>query len=146
MIIEIIKEEPMIIQWIGIITATFAGIALVLNYFAFRKQQKNTQLMLLREFVAKNVDLLDKQKEYESQNKIGDFCVIFLGHLEWLAYLVNNKFIPLKMADLYRGLIVNWYKKVRIGQKEVLADYMEGQPQAFSELDELYEKLKSTNE
>ena len=68
----------MIIQWIGIITVTFAGTALLLNYCALRQQQKNTQVMLLREFVAKNVDLLDKQKEYESQNKIGDFCVIYL--------------------------------------------------------------------
>lgn len=133
----------MIIQWIGIIAVIFAGIALLLNYFAFRQQQKNNQVMLLREFVAKNVDLLDKKREYESQNKIGDFFIIFLGHLEWLAYLVNKEFIPLKMADLYRGLIVNWYKKAYLDQKEVLADYMEGQPQAFSELGELYEKLKN---
>ena len=136
----------MVTQYVAIAAAIFAGIALLFNYFAFRKQQKNIQVMLLREFVDKNVELLVKQKEYESKNKIGDFCVIFLGHLEWLAYLVNNKFIPLKMVDLYRGLIVNWYKKVRIDQKEVLADYMERQPRAFSELDELYEKLKNTNE
>jgi len=145
MFIEIVKEEPMIIQWVAIASAIFAGIALLFNAFAFKKQQRNSQLILLRDFVAKNVDLLDKQREYEKQKKIGDFCVIFLGHLEWLAYLVNNKFIPLKMADLYRGLIINWYEKVRIGQEDVLADYIEGQPLAFSELDKLYKKLKAQN-
>jgi len=142
MIAEIVKEEPMIIQWVAIASSVFAGIALLFNAFIFQRQQRNSRVILLREFVAKNVDLLDKQKEYEEQGKIGDFCVIFLGHLEWLAYLVNHNFIKLKMADLYRGLVINWYEKVRIGQKNVLADYLEEQPLAFSELDRLYEKLK----
>ena len=48
MIIEVIKEEPMIIQWIGIITATFAGIALMFNYFAFRKELMEFQMSILQ--------------------------------------------------------------------------------------------------
>lgn len=146
MLIEAIKEESMVIQWIGITTALFAGIALILNFLAFRKQQKNTQVNLLAEFVSRFFDLIDKQKEYYKEKKIGEFCVLFLNLLEWFAYLVNHKYLPLEMAEIYQGVIINWYEKVRIGQKEVLADYLEDQPQKFSELDEFYKKLKRLND
>lgn len=126
------------------ISGTCAAVALGWNAYVFRKEQKNVQVTLLADFIARATELLDKQKEYEKEGKLGFFCVLFLGHLEWLAYLVNNDYLSFEMADLYRGMVINWYEKVLIKQKDVLSEYLEEHPQSFSELESLYQKMKTT--
>ena len=141
MIAEITKEGPMIAQWVAIATAFFAGIALLFNYFAFRKQHKSAQIGLLVEFSSRYLELIDKQKEYREMDKQGEYAVLFLNFLEWFAFTVNNKYLPFDMAEVYKGIIVNWYEKVWIKQEKNLSGYLEDQPYKFSELKELYKKL-----
>ena len=95
-----------ILQCVGIVSATFAGVGLFLNYFAFRKQQKNLQVQLLEDFSSRYFSLIDKQEEYRKQKKVGQFSVLFLNHLEWFAYLVNNKYLPFKMGEIYQGIVI----------------------------------------
>jgi len=133
----------LIIQCIGIASAIFAGTGLLLNYCAFRKQQKNIQVNLLEVFSSRYLVLVDKREEYLRQNKIGQYQVLFLNHLEWFAYLVNHKYLPLEMAEIYQGIIVNWYDKVIVEQGHILKDYYEDQPKGFSEIEKLYRKLKA---
>jgi len=142
MIIEVIKEEPMVTQYVAIAAAVFAGIALLFNYFAFRKQQKNTKVNLLADFSTRFFDLNHKQKDYVDKGKVGQFNVLFLNLLEWFAYLVNHKYLDFEMSEIYHGVIINWYNRVRLGQKEVLKGYYEDQKYKFSELDEFYKELK----
>jgi len=143
MIIEIVKGESMIIQYVTIASGVFAGIALFFNYFAFRKQQRNSNAILLSEFTSRYFSLIDQKKEYASGEKIGRFNIMFLNHLEWLAYMINHGYLPLDIAEIYQGVIINWYEKVRIGQEEVLSGYFEDQPNKFKDLDILYKKLKN---
>ena len=135
------KEGPMIIQWVAIASVIFAGIALLFNYFAFKKQQRNAQAILLVEFSSRYLELVDKQKEYREKDKRGEYAVLFLNFLEWFAYTVNNKYLSFEIAEIYQGIIVNWYEKVWIKQEENLSGYLEDQPYKFSELKKLYEKL-----
>jgi len=143
MIIEVIKEEPMVTQYVAIAAAVFAGIALLFNYFAFRKQQRNTKVNLLADFSMRFFDIIHKQKDYVDKGKVGLFNVMFLNLLEWFAYLINHKYLDFGMSEIYHGVIINWYNKVRLGQEEVLKGYMEDQKYKFSELDEFYKKLKN---
>ena len=131
-----------ILQYVSAASAIFAGTGLLLNYCAFRKQQKNLQVKLLEEFSSRYFVLIDKQEEYRKQNKIGQFSVLFLNHLEWFAYLVNNKYLPFKMAEIYEGIIINWYEKALLKQGDVLKEYYEAQSKGFSELDKLYQRFK----
>ena len=131
----------MIVQWVAIASAIFAGIALLLNYFAFKKQQRNVQAGLLVEFSSRYLELVDKQKEYREKGKKGEYAVLFLNFLEWLAYTVNNKYLSFDLAEIYKGVIINWYEKVWIRQEENLSGYLEDQPNKFSELKKLYEEL-----
>lgn len=128
---------------IAFTSAIVAFIALMLNFIVFKNQRKNTRVTLLNEFSSRYFDIIDKQKEYSEGEKIGQFNVMFLNHLEWLAYLINHNYLPLDMAEIYQGVIINWYEKVRIGQEEILSDYFEDQPLKFKDLDILYKKLKS---
>jgi hypothetical protein len=137
------SNGTIILQYVAIASAIFAGVGLFLNYFSFRRQQKNLQVNLLEDFASRYFSLIDKQEEYRKQNKIGQFSVLFLNHLEWFAYLVNNKHLPFRMAEIYQGIIINWYEKVLIKQKDVLKDYYEEQSKGFSELDKLYQKFKN---
>jgi hypothetical protein len=139
----IMHHTTNILQYIGIASAFFAGTGLFLNFFVFHKQQKNTQVKLLEEFSSRYFSLIDRQEEYRKLNKIGQFSVLFLNHLEWFAYLVNNKHLPYKMAEIYQGIIVNWYERVVVKQKDALKDYYEDQPKGFSELGKLYKKFKN---
>ncbi len=129
----------MVTQYVAIVAAVFAGIALFFNYFAFRKQQKNTKVNLLADFSTRFFDLFHKQKDYE----VGQFNVQVLNLLEWFAYMLNHKYLDFGMSEMYHGVIINWYHKVRLGQKEVLKGYMEDQKYKFCELDEFYKKLKN---
>ena len=129
-------------EQIAITQAIIAFIALLLNLIVFKNQKKTTRVTLLNEFSSRYFDIIDKQNEYSEGEKIGQFNVMFLNHLEWLAYLVNRRYLPLDMAEIYQGVIINWYEKVRIGQREVLSDYFENQPHEFKDLDILYKKLK----
>jgi len=52
-----------ILQYVSIAAATFAGIDLFLNYFSFRRQQKNLQVNLLEDFAARYFSLIEKQEE-----------------------------------------------------------------------------------
>jgi hypothetical protein len=52
-----------ILQYVSIAAATFAGIGLFLNYFSFRRQQKNLQVNLLEDFAARYFSLIEKQEE-----------------------------------------------------------------------------------
>lgn len=132
-----------ITSFVAIVSALFAGIALILNFRVFKKQQKNIQVNLLADFSTRFFDLIDKQKEYVNEEKIGQFNVLFLNLLEWFTYLVNHGYLPFGMSEMYHGVIINWYNKVRKGQEELLKGYMEDQKYKFSELDKFYENLKS---
>ena len=133
----------MVTQYVAIAAAVFAGIALLFNYFAFRKQQKNTKVNLLADFSTRFFDLNDKQKDYIERRKVGNFNVLFLNLLEWFAYLVNHKYLDFEMSEIYHGVIINWYNRVRLGQEEALKGYYEDQKYKFTELDEFYKELKN---
>jgi len=130
-------------QWVAIASSLFAGIALIFNYFAFRKQQKNVQVDLLANVTTRYLNLVSKQEEYREKGKQGEFAVLFLNFLEWFAFIVNNKYLPFKMAEIYQGVILNWYEKMWKKQESALLTYLEDQPNKFSELNKLYEKLKA---
>lgn len=123
------------------ISAFVAGIGLILNFVAFLRRQKLTQLSLLADFTSRYLGLIDKQEEYRAKGKQGEFAVLFLNLLEWFAYMVNHKYLPEEMARIYRGVIVNWHDKMWDRQKEALLTYMEDQPQKFAELDKLYARF-----
>ncbi len=132
----------MIYQWVAISSAIFAGIGLILSAVAFRQQQKNTQLNLLADFTSRYLDLIDKKEDYKAKGKYGEYVVIFLNLLEWFAYAVNHKHIPEEMAEIYQGVIVNWYERMWVKQRESIQTYIEDQPLKFFELEELYKKIK----
>ncbi len=132
----------MFIQYAAIFASLFAGIALFFNYFAFRKQQRNSRATLLSEFTSRYFSLIEQKKDYSGE-RIGQFNIMFLNHLEWLAYMINHKYLPLDMAEVYQGVIINWYERVRIGQEKALSGYFEEQSNKFKELDVLYKKLKN---
>lgn len=130
------------IEIVAIFSACFAGGALIWNGFIFRREQKNAQVKLLADFLFKAVELQDKEKDYIKEGKVADWCLLFLSHLEYLAYLVNKGYLPIEMTDLYRGMVITWYEEYLIKQKDTLLQYTVDRPQAFSELKALYEKLK----
>lgn len=129
----------------------FAGWAIWINARATKLQtaaidlqRKATQLSLFSDFGKRIVDLEEKRNDYEEKGKIGEWCVLVLGHLEYLAYLVNKEYLALEMAEQYKGMIVDYYDNVWIKQKETLSGYIKEDPEALSELTRLYEKLTHT--
>ncbi|MGR3309948.1 MAG: hypothetical protein ACUZ77_04160 [Candidatus Brocadiales bacterium] len=132
------------VQVFTVVSGLTAAVALIMNFFVFRSVQKNVEVQLLADCVDRVSVLLEKQKDYEKEKKQGNFCVLFLGQLEWLAYLVNKGHLPFaEVAILYRGLVVTWYEGFVIKERSVLSDYLEVQPEDFTELKILYQKLKS---
>ena len=131
-----------------IATTIFAGVALILNYFLFKRGLEQQQANLLTELITKNLTFLEKQKEYEEKGRLGEFFVIFLNQLELIAYLINNNYIPFRMSNIYQGFIKGWHQRVLVDQKDKFKKYHIPQPEAFKEIKKLckkYEEIEKIN-
>ena len=132
-----------------VLAMAFAGWALLVGARAIKLQtkaidlQRNaTQLSLFSDFGKRIFDLEEKRNDFEKKDKIAEWCVLVLGHLEYLAYLVNKGHLALELAWQYKGMFIEYHDNVLIRQQDKLAACLKEDPEAFSELKELYKKFK----
>ena len=76
-----------------ILAMVFAGWAILHSAAATKLQRNAIQTGLIADFYKRLSEIQEMREDYEEKGKIGVWCVQILGHLEYLAFMVNNKFI-----------------------------------------------------
>lgn len=128
-------------QLATILAVGFAGWALWHSASATRLQRDAIQTSLFADIYRRITEIEGQRKNYSEEN-IGEWCVLILGHLEYFSCLVNNGYISMKLVELYRNMIIDYHDSVLINQGEVLKQYYKEQPETFSELRKLVMRLK----
>ena len=129
-----------------VVAVFFSAWAICTGAKAIKLQRNAIQTGLFADFYKTALEIKLREDEFARANKVGEWCVLFLGHLEYLACLVNKEHISMDLAKSYRGIIIDWHDDVLVGQKEKLKEYYKDHPQTFSELEILYQKLKEQSD
>jgi len=125
------------------IAVIFSGIALWISAKAIKLQQDSVNTSLFLNFYNRINDILEKEKEYKSDRRLSEWCITLLSHFEYLAFMANRNLISFELVELYKEMIITWYDKVLIEQKDDLSDYNLDHQDTFSELKKLYKKIKT---
>lgn len=129
----------------AIISAVAATIGLFYTAYQIRSDNQTKQLTLLQSVYSDIKDLEQRfYDKYEDQNEeekhTWDYQ--FFNHLEWFAFLVNNKKIKdKKLTDYFKPAIIQWYEEMFVKHfpKEVIDDKKQ-----FEEFKKLYHKFKES--
>ena len=119
-------------------TAVIAIGALAMSVVVFFRERKDAQLRVFTDFTTTATMLFTQKKDFEAVNKHFEWAITLLNHLEYFAYLVNNKKLPKEYAKLYKPHINSWYTRIVDGE---LKEYLEHTPKKFEELKKLYKEL-----
>ena len=128
---------------VAIISATFAGVGLILNWLALRENNRTRQLQLLND-VFKSIKeteltLYDKYKNSDDKTK-REWDSLLFNSVEQFAFLVNEKFIKnKKISSFFDEAVVMWYEQI------FLKHYLEEErnnPKLYPEFKKLYHTIK----
>lgn len=127
-------------QWATIISGGAAAIALIFNSFTFWKQKRSTDAALLANITDRFFELEEKRKEYGEEKK-NQYDFLYLNFLEWFSYLVNMKYIPFRMAEIYQNTITYKYEYWSKNKENIQTVMVKNLPEEFSELKRLYKRF-----
>ena len=128
---------------IATLSAIFAAVGLILNFWAVRESNKTRQLQLFENTFNRIKDteklLYDRYKNSDEDAK-KDWDSLFFNELEFFALLVNEKHIDPKLGKFFDEAIVDWYEGIFVKfHKEDLKN-----KRAYPQLKKLYLKIKNS--
>lgn len=128
---------------VAILSAIFAGIGLILNWFALRENNVTRQIQLLNDsFRSIKETEMTLYKEYKNadQKTKKEWDSLLFNSIEQFAFLVNEKFIKnKKISGFFDDAIVMWYEQIFLKH---YSDEEVNNPKNYPEFKKLYHSIK----
>lgn len=133
-------DAPLII---ATVSATIAGIGLILNWLALRENNITRQIQLLNDTFKSiketEITLYEKYKNSNSKTK-KEWDSLLFNSIEQFAFLVNEKFIKnKKISGFFDDAVIMWYEQIFLEHysKEEISD-----EKNYPEFKKLYHTIK----
>ena len=126
-----------------IVAVIVAAIAAAVAAFQLRESRRATQIQVFDATVNKLLKLDDsyyREKPEKGSEAERQWLYGFFNTLEYMSFLVNERFIPQKMfTRFYSDAFILWFETVFLNKAD---DEQKNDPQRFSEFKKLYKRLK----
>src|SRR3989344_5109186 len=98
------------------VSATFAGLGLILNYLAIKENNKTRQTQYMSEIFDKiqsHERLLYTDYKNANKKEIEEWDSLFFNSIEYFAFLINENYIKdEKIINFFGDAIINWYENI----------------------------------